>query len=95
MTPAELLAQVEALLDAGRYNEALRLLASDRALYQRVTQGVIRALESDPHGIITDINGNVWRTSDLIRYVRAGHWFGPLFNLLRSEVELLRRQLGG
>jgi len=86
-----LLRKVEVLLKAGRVNDAINVLATDPATYNRVVQGVINALASVPGGRIADLNGNIWSTSQLIELVRQGRWTAapPLINFLMAEVELL------
>lgn len=86
--------EVEVLLRAGKYSEALQKLQSDPNLYSYVVNQMVSALLSYPGGYIADVNGNVWSTQRLAQELQRGHWLPVHFNFLLSEISLLKRQLG-
>ena len=86
--------EVEVLLRAGRYTDALHKLQSDPNLYSFVVSRMILALESYPGGHITDLNGNVWSTQRLADMLKRGQWLPVHYNFLMSEIDLIKAQLG-
>jgi len=86
--------EVDVLLRAGRYNDALSKLRSDPNLYNYVVQNMINALLNYPGGRIADLNGNVWSTRQLASMLQRGQWLPVHFNFLMSEIDILKRQLG-
>jgi len=89
-----LLNEVEVLIRAGRYRDALNKLRSDPNLYNYVVASMIQALQSYPGGQIADLNGNIWSTTQLANDLRVGRWRPVHFNFLLAEIGIIRRQLG-